>query len=272
MELKCAKNYETDFHAIELTKEITLTGKETVVMAGPCAIESRDQILASAEFMSQLGVKILRGGAFKPRTNPYSFQGSGEEGLSWMAEARDRYGMTLITEVTDMANFDIVAKYSDIIQIGAKAMYNHSVLKAAGKTIKPILLKRHFGATVDELMKMADYIILNGNANVMFCERGIRTFESSSRFTLDLCGAAVMQERSRQPLILDPSHAIGYSFGVPKLAKAAIAFGCDGVIIEVHPDRQYAQCDKDQALSHEEFKLLYSQLRDIAQAVGRELV
>ncbi len=244
--------------------------KETCrMMAGPCAVESREQILLTAEKLADMGIKIFRAGAFKPRTNPYAFQGSHSEGLKWLEEVRNTYGMKIITETSDITNFDEVADVTDIIQIGAKAMYDHSVLEAAGKSKKPVLLKRHFGATVEEMFKMADYMLLQGNRQIMFCERGIRTFENSSRFTLDLCGAEVIKQKTRAPLILDPSHAMGYSFGVPDIAMACTAFGCGGIMIEVHHNPEEALCDKEQALSLEQFKILFENMKEIGKAIGK---
>lgn len=249
-----------------------LFNKQTCrIMAGPCAVESRAQILFTAEKLADMGIKIFRAGAFKPRTNPYAFQGSHEEGLKWLEEVKRSYGMKIITETSDITNFDEVAAVTDIVQIGAKAMYDHSVLEAAGKLNKPVLMKRHFGATVDEMFKMADYVLLQGNRQLMFCERGIRTFETSSRFTLDLCGAAVIKQRTKAPLVLDPSHSMGYSFGVPDVAKASVAFGCEGILIEVHHNPAEALCDKDQALNLEEFKELYQIMKNIGEAVGRNV-
>ena len=239
------------------------------IMAGPCAVESRDQIMYTAEKLSNLGIKVFRAGSFKPRTNPYAFQGSGEKGLKWLEEVRDTFGMKIITETADYSNFEMVAKTADIVQIGAKAMYDYSLLRGAGKLSKPIVLKRHFGATVEELFKMADYALVEGNRQIMFCERGIRTFETSSRFTLDLCGAEVIKRESIAPLILDPSHSMGYSFGVPNLAKACVALGCEGLLIEVHHNPKEALCDKDQALSIEQFEKLYEELKKIGDAIGR---
>lgn len=239
------------------------------IMAGPCAVEGRDQIMYTAEKLADMGIKIFRAGAFKPRTNPYAFQGSCLDGLKWLEEVKKTYGMRLITETSNITNFDEVAEVADIIQIGAKAMYDHSVLKAAGKSDKPILLKRHFGATVEELFKMADYALLNGNRQIMFCERGIRTFETSSRFTLDLCGAAVIKQKTKAPLILDPSHSMGYSFGVTDIAKACVAFGSEGILIEVHHNPKEALCDKEQALDIKQFEALYSMMKDIGNAVGK---
>ena len=261
----------------ELRSEIVIDGVELFnkstcrVMAGPCAVENRDQILFTAEKLSGMGIKIFRAGSFKPRTNPYAFQGAGEEGMRWLEEVRDTFGMKIITETSDYSNFSMVEATTDIIQIGAKAMYDHALLKAAGKSKKPILLKRHFGATVDELFKMADFALLEGNRQIMFCERGIRTFETASRFTLDLCGAEFIKRDTVAPVILDPSHAIGYRFGVPNLARACVALGCEGILIEVHHNPDEAKCDKDQALDLEQFKVLYEDMKRIGDAVGRKV-
>lgn len=241
------------------------------IMAGPCAVESRDQILYTAEKLAELGIKVFRAGSFKPRTNPYAFQGTHDEGLKWLEEVKLTYGMKIITETSDVTNFDEVEKVTDIIQIGAKAMYEHALLRAAGNSKKPILLKRHFGATIDELFKMADYALLEGNRQIMFCERGIRTFETSSRFTLDLCGAAVIKKETNAPLILDPSHSMGYSFGVPDITKACVAFGCEGILIEVHHNPDAALCDKEQALNLEQFEKLYKEIKMIGDVIGKDV-
>lgn len=261
----------------EIQDTIVINGKKVFdketcrVMAGPCAVESRDQILYTAEKLADLGVGIFRAGAFKPRTNPYAFQGAREEGLKWLEEVRDTYGMLIITETSDSTNFDVVESVADIVQVGAKAMYDHALLRKAGHTKKPILIKRHFGATVEEMFKMADYALLEGNRQVLFCERGIRTFETSTRFTLDLCGAAVIKKETKAPLILDPSHSMGYAFGVPDIAKACVAFGCEGILIEVHHNPKEAQCDREQALDIEQFKKLYQEMIAIGRAIGKKV-
>ena len=255
-----------------LVDGIELFNRETCrIMAGPCAVESRDQILYTAEKMCGMGIKIFRAGSFKPRTNPYAFQGAGEQGLRWLEEVKQTYKMKIITETSDYTNFSLVEPVTDIIQIGAKAMYDHSLLRAAGKSSKPILLKRHFGATVDELFKMADFSLTEGNRQIMFCERGIRTFETSSRFTLDLCGAAAIKKDTRAPLVLDPSHSMGYSYGVPDIARACVAFGCEGILIEVHHNPCEAQCDREQALDLEQFRRLYSDMKEIGKAIGKKV-
>lgn len=261
----------------EIKESINVSGEEMFnpstcrIMAGPCAVESREQILYTAEKLADLGVRIFRAGSFKPRTNPYAFQGAGEEGLKWLEEVKHEYGMKIITETSDIENFSAVEEVTDIIQIGAKAMYEYSLLRAAGKSKKPILLKRHFGATVEEMFKMADYALLEGNRQIMFCERGIRTFETSSRFTLDLCGAAIIKNATKAPVILDPSHSMGYSFGVPDIARACVGFGCNGILIEVHHNPEQAQCDKEQALSIDQFAQLYKDMKNIGQAIGKKV-
>ncbi len=239
------------------------------IMAGPCAVENRDQILYTADRLSKMGIKVFRAGAFKPRTNPYAFQGSEDDGLKWLEEVKKDFGMKIITETSDFSNFHSVEQVADIIQIGAKAMYDHSLLKAAGQSKKPILLKRHFGATVDELFKMADYALKEGNRQILFCERGIRTFETGSRFTLDLCGAEVIKNRTKAPVVLDPSHSMGYAYGVPNITKACVALGCEGILIEVHHNPKEALCDKDQALDLDQFKKLYDEIKLIGNVVGK---
>lgn len=261
----------------DMNQEIFIDGKkyfgknECRIMAGPCAVESRDQIMYTAEKLADLGIEIFRAGSFKPRTNPYAFQGSEEEGLKWLDEVKQTYNMKIITETSDYTNFPLVADCADIIQIGAKAMYDHSLLKGAGKTNKPVLIKRHFGATVEELFKMAEYCALEGNRNIMFCERGIRTFETASRFTLDLCGAAAIKNETQVPLIMDPSHSMGYAYGIPDITKACVAFGCEGILIEVHHNPKEALCDKDQALSIDEFAKLYAEMKRIGEVIEKKI-
>lgn len=250
---------------------VSFSKENCIIMAGPCAVESRDQILYTAEKLADLGIKVFRAGTFKPRTNPYAFQGAAEDGLKWLEEVRDTFGLKIITETSDSTNFEVVNSSADIVQIGAKAMYDHALLRKAGKTKKPVLLKRHFGATVDEMFKMADYMLLEGKDNIMFCERGIRTFETSSRFTLDLCGAAFIKRDTKAPLILDPSHSMGYTFGVLDIAKACVAFGCEGILIEVHHNPKEALCDKEQAVDIEQFSELYKQLKEIGNAIGKKV-
>lgn len=242
------------------------------IMAGPCAVENRDQILYTAEKLAEMGITIFRAGSFKPRTDPYAFQGSREQGLRWLEEVREQFGMKIITETSDMTNFEAVEHATDIIQIGAKAMYNHALLRSAGRSTKPFLLKRHFSATVSELLKMSDYALQEGNHQLLLCERGIRAFEPSTRFTLDLCGAASIKNQSNAPLILDPSHSMGYAYGVPDIARACVAFGCEGILIEVHHNPCEAMCDRDQALNLEQFKALYHDMKEIGACIGKKVI
>ncbi|MDR0643297.1 MAG: 3-deoxy-7-phosphoheptulonate synthase [Treponema sp.] len=266
------KKHEGDFVNISFNSKCEISKDTFVMMAGPCAAESRDQIMRTAESLAELGIHIFRAGCFKPRTDPYAWQGSGEEGLKWLDEVRTQYGMLIISEVSNFMNFAAVESCVDIIQIGAKALYDHSLLIGSGKSQKSVLVKRGFGATVNEYLRMVEYILANGNQNVMLCERGIRTFETSTRFTYDLCGAAVMQDITKLPLILDPSHAAGNSKFVVKLALASAAFDCDGLIIEVHCNPDEALCDKAQALTIAEYKELYKRVSEIISLNGRRIV
>lgn len=251
--------------------DVKIGGKNIVVMAGPCAVESKAQIMATAKAVKRSGAKILRGGAFKPRTSPYSFQGMGEEGLKIMAEARKETGLFIVTEVMDTQDVDLVAKYADIIQIGARNMQNFNLLKAVGRIDKPVLLKRGLSAKLEEFLMSAEYIMSEGNHNVILCERGIRTFCEYTRNTLDLSIIPVVKEKTHLPIIVDPSHATGKYNLVTPMSKAAIAAGADGLIIEVHPTPEKAISDGDQSLNFKKFENLMKELRPIAKAVGREL-
>lgn len=242
------------------------------VIAGPCSIESWEQIEETAKLLVGLGIKTLRAGCYKPRTSPYSFQGLGLEGLKMLAEVRKKFGLNIITEVKDSSHVGEVIAYSDIVQVGAKAMYDQSILKACGDARKPILLKRGFGSTLQEFVQAAEFVLSRGNEQVILCERGIRTFETKTRFTFDLCGAAYLKYHTNLPVILDPSHAMGYAYGVPDLAKASVAFGCDGLLIEVHPNPKVAKSDASQQLDHNTFSKLFSELKPIAAAVGKKLI
>jgi 3-deoxy-7-phosphoheptulonate synthase len=244
----------------------------TIMMAGPCSVESEEQIEETSVFLKASGIKVLRAGAFKPRTSPYTFQGMGLEGLKLLAKMREKYGFKIITEVRDSTHADEVIDYADIIQIGAKSMYDQGILRKCARIQKPVLLKRFFGATLQEFVQMAEFILSGGNENVILCERGIRTFESKTRFTLDLCGVAYLKEATNLPVVLDPSHAMGYAFGVPDLAKACMAMGVDGLLIEVHPNPKVALSDASQQLDHAQFTDLFTDLKRIAQAVGRNLL
>lgn len=253
---------------------ITIGGQtgNTMLIGGPCSVESEEQIEQSALLMKALGISTLRAGAFKPRTSPYTFQGMGIEGLKLLAKMREKYGLNIITEVRDATHIEDVINYSDIIQIGAKSMYDHGILRRCGKTQKPVLLKRGFGTTLQEFVQCAEFILAGGNPNVILCERGIRTFETKTRFTLDLCGAAWMKAYSNLPVILDPSHAIGYAYGVPDLARACTAMGIDGLLIETHPNPKLAKSDASQQLNHDEFRELTHSLKAVAKAIGRSIV
>jgi len=246
--------------------------RNTFVIIGPCGVESKEQIESSAQLIKECGLHSLRAGSFKPRTSPYSFQGMGVEGLQLLSEMRKKYGFPIVTEVRDSSHIDAVIEYADVVQIGAKAMYDHGILRKCGKSKKPILLKRGFGSTLQEFVQAAEFILSGGNNQVILCERGIRTFETKSRFTLDLCGVAYLKENINLPIILDPSHAMGYAYGVPDLARACMAMDVEGLLIEVHPNPKEAKSDASQQLTHAEFKKLYDTLKLIATAVNRVIV
>lgn len=250
---------------------IEIGGKAVVVMAGPCAVESREQIMESAEAVARAGARILRGGAFKPRTSPYSFQGLKEKGLELLREAADRTKLAVVTEVMTPHDVDLVASYADILQIGARNMQNYSLLEAIGKTTKPVLLKRGLMSTVEELLMSAEYILSNGNPNVILCERGIRTFEKSTRNTLDISAVPYVKDHSHLPIIVDPSHATGKRNLVGRVAMAGVAAGADGLIIEVHPHPDQALSDGSQSLHIPEFESLMTDMKKIVRAVGREI-
>lgn len=261
------------------TREIDINGvkiggtnNNTMVIAGPCSVESEEQITQSAELMVEQGISTLRAGCYKPRTSPYSFQGMGSEGLKLLDKMRSKYGLNIITEVRDTTHVDEVLEVTDIVQIGAKAMYDQGILRRCGQSRKPILLKRGFGTNLQEFVQAAEFILSGGNDNVILCERGIRTFETKTRFTLDLCGVAYLKEYTNLPIILDPSHAMGYRYGVPDLARASTAMGIEGLLIEVHPDPSVAKSDAAQQLDHDMFRDLLGTLRPIASAIGRTII
>jgi 3-deoxy-7-phosphoheptulonate synthase len=245
-------------------------GKGIVLIAGPCAIENREQLLAIAELVHSAGANILRGGAFKPRTSPYSFQGLGEEGLKYLQEAREETGMPVVTEVMDTRQMELVCKYTDIVQIGSRNMYNYPLLKEAGKCMKPVLFKRGMMATVEEYLLAAEYILCEGNQDVILCERGIRSFDNYTRFTLDLSVIPVLKRQTHLPVVIDPSHGTGHSWIVPAMAKAAIAAGADGLMIEVHNKPLDALSDGQQSLYPDEFIQLIKDLEKVAEAMGRK--
>jgi len=253
----------------------TIIGGETnatVLIGGPCSVESEEQIRSSAELLKELNLSTLRGGCYKPRTSPYSFQGMGLDGLKLLAKMRDEYGLNIITEARDATHIDEIIEYSDVIQVGAKAMYDQGILRACAKSDKTVLIKRGFGSTLKEFVQAAEFVLSGGNENVILCERGLRTFETNTRFTLDLCGVAWLQEHVNLPIILDPSHAMGYAYGVPALAKACVAMGIDGLLIEAHPNPKVAKSDASQQLNYDEFRKLLKELQPIANAVGYKMV
>ncbi|MCM2271041.1 MAG: 3-deoxy-7-phosphoheptulonate synthase [candidate division Zixibacteria bacterium] len=250
---------------------VTVGGKQVVVMAGPCAVETREQMLASAEAVSSAGAKILRGGAFKPRTSPYSFQGLGEPGLVILREVGDQFGMPVVTEVVSPQDVKLVASYADVLQVGARNMQNFSLLEEVGKTRKPVLLKRGLMATVEELLMSAEYILSNGNPNVMLCERGIRSFEKYTRNTLDISAVPIIKTLSHLPVIVDPSHAVGKRDLVAPVSKGSVATGADGLIIEVHPDPERALSDGAQSMFPADFADLMDEMKHIAEAVKRTI-
>lgn len=251
--------------------DLEVGGKDIIVMAGPCAIESKDQLMDSAVAVKNGGGKVLRGGAYKPRTSPYTFQGLEEEGLRYMADARSETGLMTICEVTSIVAVEAAVKYVDCLQVGARNMQNYELLKAIGKTKLPVLLKRGLSATIEEWLNAAEYIMSEGNENVILCERGIRTFETATRNTLDISAIPIVKSKSHLPIVVDPSHASGVLEYIPALSAAAIAAGADGLIIEVHPDPAQALSDGPQSLTPEAFAELMNNLRPIAGAVGRGL-
>lgn len=242
-------------------------GSELAIIAGPCALEDRDQVFAAAEAVAASGAKFFRGGAFKPRTSPYAFQGLGIEGLKMLADVRDRFGLNIITEAMDEHGVDAVAEHADCIQIGARNMQNFSLLKYAGRSGKPVLLKRGLSATLDELLLAAEYLMAEGNENVILCERGIRTFAGHARNTLDLSIVPAIKRISPLPIIVDPSHGTGHNYLVAPMARAAVAAGADGLIIEVHPHPERALCDGAQALTLAQYSDLAIELTRIHEAV-----
>ncbi|MCM8794729.1 MAG: 3-deoxy-7-phosphoheptulonate synthase [Candidatus Omnitrophica bacterium] len=256
---------------VDLDGGVKVGGKKIVVFAGPCAVENQEMLMTVARQVKKAGASVLRGGAFKPRTSPYSFQGLGEEGLRYLAEASTKTGLPVVTELMDIRDLELVERYADVIQVGARNMQNFDLLKELGRSKKPILLKRGMSATVKELLLSAEYILQNGNFNVMLCERGIRTFETETRFTLDLNAVPLIKSLSHLPVIVDPSHGTGRWGLVTAMARAGVAAGCDGLIIEVHPKPEEALSDGPQSMLPEKFASLMDELRKVAKAVGREI-
>jgi 3-deoxy-7-phosphoheptulonate synthase len=249
--------------------DVEIGGPKVVVMAGPCSVESREQIEETARIVSESGAQILRGGAFKPRSSPYSFQGMGEDGLRLMRDAADRRGLLIVSEVMDATQIPLLTKYSDILQVGARNMQNFNLLREVGKAEKPVLLKRGIAATIEELLLAAEYVMSAGNYHVMLCERGIRTFETATRNTMDVSAIPVVKKLSHLPMIGDPSHGTGRRDMVLPLARAAIAAGADGLLVEVHPDPDHALSDGAQTLTPAQFAEMMQQVRAVAAAVGR---
>jgi len=265
-----SREFKKDDTVVDIGGGVKIGGREPIcVIAGPCSVESKEQIIETAEIVKKAGAKALRGGAFKPRTSPYAFQGLGEEGLKYLAEARNKTGLPIVTEVMDTRDVELVKKYADMLQIGARNMQNFNLLKEVGKAKKPVLLKRGIGATIEDLLMAAEYILSEGNKNVVLCERGIRTPETYTRNTLDLNAVPVVKKLTHLPIIVDPSHGIGAWDLVPAMAKASIAAGADGLIIEVHPKPEEAMSDGAQSLKPDNFMSLMSELKKVAEAVGR---
>ncbi|MEI6863635.1 MAG: 3-deoxy-7-phosphoheptulonate synthase, partial [Candidatus Omnitrophota bacterium] len=250
---------------------IKVGGKKLVVMAGPCSVENRKLLIDIAKKVKKAGATVLRGGAFKPRTSPYAFQGLGLKGLKFLADAREETGLKIVTELMDIRDLDMVSKYTDIIQIGARNMQNFNLLREVGKTKIPVLLKRGMANTIKELLMSAEYLLSEGNFSVILCERGIRTFEDATRFTLDVNAVSVIKSLSHLPVIIDPSHATGKWGLVGPAAKAGVAAGADGLIIEVHPNPEEAMSDGEQSLYPENFALLMKEIKRVAEAVDREI-
>ena len=265
-----AREYKPEDTVIDLDG-LTIGGDELVVIAGPCAVESREQLLEVAHAVKEAGAVILRGGAFKPRTSPYSFQGLGERGLEILAEAREQTGLLVVTETIDPENVSLVEKYADILQVGARNMQNFTLLKRIGRSRKPVLLKRGISATIEELLMAAEYIFSEGNSKVILCERGVRTFNNYTRFTLDISTIPEVKRISHLPIIADPSHGTGRWRMVAPMAQASIAAGADGVIIEVHPQPKEALSDGPQSLNFQNFTKLMGVLDRIGQAMGRKI-
>ena len=259
------ENTVVDIHGIRIGE------KKVVVMAGPCSVETLERLLSIANDVKEAGALILRGGAYKPRTSPYSFQGLGEEGLEYLSEARRKTGLVVITEIMDPRDMPLMMKHADIIQIGARNMQNFRLLAEVGAHPKPVMLKRGLSATIKEFLLSAEYILSAGNQNVILCERGIRTFETATRNTLDLSAVCVIKQLSHLPVVVDPSHAVGKTDFVAPMAQAAVAAGADGIMVEVHSDPALAYCDGEQALLPQDFKTLMISLKKIASAIGREM-
>jgi 3-deoxy-7-phosphoheptulonate synthase len=267
---RASRSYHPEDTIVQID-DVRIGGDEVVVMAGPCSAETEEQVMASAAAVKRAGAKILRGGAFKPRSSPYSFQGHGEKGLQMLRRAADAHNMKLISEVMDISQIEVIEKYSDIFQVGARNMQNFTLLRELGTRRKPVLLKRGIAATIEELLLSAEYILAGGNNDVILCERGIRTFETATRNTFDISAIPVVKKLSHLPIIADPSHGAGRRDMVPQLARAAVAAGSDGLIIEVHNEPDKAWSDGAQSMFPAQFDRLMAELRIIAPAIGRSI-
>ena len=269
----CSRSYHATTHRINIGDTyIGGDGQNQLTIAGPCAVENREQIEQSCLMLKRMGIKVLRAGCYKPRTSPYTFRGLGEDGLKLLSEMRDKYGLLIATEMRDATHAAKVVEYADVVQVGAKAMYDYGLLTAAGQCGKPVILKRSFSATLQEFVNCADFIMSCGNNQVILCERGIRSYETNTRFTLDLCGVAWLKQHCNLPIIVDPSHAMGYAYGIADLSRACTAMGVDGLLIETHPNPQQAKSDSAQQLDHASFEAMYASLQPIAAAVGKNLI
>ncbi len=266
-----SREFKKENSIIKIAPGVEIGGETVIVMAGPCTVENRERLLRIAALVKKGGAKVLRGGAFKPRTSPYSFQGLRDKGMKFLYEAKKKAGLPIVTEIMDPRDLPLFMKYADIIQIGARNMQNFELLKEVGKTKKPVLLKRGMASTVKDFLLSAEYVISEGNHNCILCERGIRTFEDSTRFTLDISAIPVIKKLSHLPVIVDPSHCSGIWDYVAPLSRAAIAVGADGLLVEVHDDPEKAVCDGPQALKPAKFNILMDELRLIAKVVGRKI-
>ena len=265
------RNFRPEGTVVKLRNNVTVGGQEIVVMAGPCSVESREQLFATAEQIAKAGAKVLRGGAFKPRSSPYSFQGMGEDGLKLLREAGEKFGLLVISEVMEISQIPLMLPYVDILQVGARNMQNFNLLRELGKTRKPVMLKRGIAATIEEMLLSAEYIMAGGNYDIILCERGIRTFETYTRNTMDISAIPIVHKLSHLPMCGDPSHGTGRRDKVAPMARAAVAAGADAIIVEVHRDPDKALSDGAQSLYPKQFEELMQQLRMIAPAVGRTI-
>jgi len=266
-----SKEVKPEPTAVEIAPGLSVGGDKFIVMAGPCSVESEEQILETAHAVKAAGATVLRGGAFKPRSSPYSFQGMEEDGLKLLAMAREETGLPIVTEVVNPRDVDLVAKYADVMQVGARNTQNFALLKMLGTLDKPVLLKRGMATTIQEFLMSAEYILSEGNQRVILCERGIRTFETATRNTLDISAIPVLREQTHLPVIIDPSHATGHASLVPSMCYASVAAGCDGLIVEVHPHPETAASDGPQSLRPAEFQKMMVKLAEFAKVAGKKL-